>query len=121
MEHAAATTKTWRKNAIYMSQQHAECSQQHAECSSMLCWENQNFKKNDNHQFYIPLRNCIYFTGYDAQYLSSPGGLDVVEVYFQNDLALNLEALQPLRRGTLEHQHLLSETLDRAEKYANRW
>ena len=93
--------------------------------SSMLtaaacCRENQNLKKNDNHQFYIPLRNCIYFTGYDAQYLSSPGGLDVVEVYFQNDLALNLEALQPLRRGTLEHQHLLSETLDRAEKYANR-
>ena len=54
MGHAAATTKTWRKNAIYMSQQHAECSQQHADCSSMLCRENQNFKKMTIINFIFP-------------------------------------------------------------------
>ena len=60
-------------------------------------------------------RHCIV----DGKYLSSPGGLNVIETYFNNDLALTLEALQKAKPGT-EFNLLMSDTLDRAEKYVGR-
>lgn len=60
-------------------------------------------------------RHCIV----DGKYLSSPGGLNVIETYFNNDLALTLEALQKATPGT-EFNLLMSNTLDRAEKYVGR-
>ena len=55
----------------------------------------------------------------DSKYLSSPGGLNLIETYFDNDLALNLEALQDTAKG-IETTRLISDTLDRAEKYVER-
>ena len=55
----------------------------------------------------------------DSKYISSPGGLDLFETYFDNDLALNLEALQDTAKG-VETTRLISDTLDRAEKYVDR-
>ena len=61
-------------------------------------------------------RHCIV----DSKYLSSPGGLNVIETYFNNDLVLNLEALQKAGAGTYEFNDLMSATLDRAERYVGR-
>lgn len=55
----------------------------------------------------------------DNKYLSAPGGLDLLETYFDNDLALNLEELQKTAPGS-ETKFLISSTLDRAEKYVKR-
>lgn len=55
----------------------------------------------------------------DSKYLSSPGGLNLLETYFDNDLALNLEALQDTPKG-IETTQLISNTLDRVEKYVDR-
>lgn len=55
----------------------------------------------------------------DGKYISSPGGLDLFETYFDNDLALNLEALQDTAKG-VESTRLICDTLDRAKKYVDR-
>ena len=60
-------------------------------------------------------KHCIV----DSKYLSSPGGLNVIETYFNNDLALTLPALQTAKPGTAFNL-LMSDTLDRAEKYVGR-
>ena len=60
-------------------------------------------------------RHCIV----DNKYLSSPGGLDVIETYFNNDLALTLEAIQKAKPGG-QFNLLMSRTLERAEKYVSR-
>ena len=55
----------------------------------------------------------------DSKYLSSPGGLDLLETYFNNELALNLEGLKDMAKG-FETDSLISRTLSRAEKYVDR-
>ena len=58
----------------------------------------------------------------DQHFISVPGGLDVIEVFFNNNLIQEvLSALQSLKPGqSATRNKLISETLDRAEKYIGR-
>ena len=60
-------------------------------------------------------QHCII----DSKYLSTSCGLNVIEVFYNNDLVMELPALKNVEAAN-DRTALISHTLDRAERYVGR-